>query len=160
MLPSLAEFSMSLLLEVMECILWLGKRKLQGSTFHFFCHQVRGPHFPITGLYYRSSSPIFTNCTATTSVWFGRLHQKLAVTGGMLLPVCLPRACPHMCLWHAVCQFWCWIRKGLAAATWMCSVCGISNLYLLSKAPHHRRILIKNQSEFLFKTCSLHLCSL
>lgn len=123
MLQSLAEFSMSLLLEIMECILWLEKRKPQGSTFHFFCHQVRGPHFPITGLYYRSSPPIFINCMATTSVWFGRLHQKLAVTGGMLLPVCLLRACPHMYLWHTVHQVWCWIGKGLATETWMCSIC-------------------------------------
>lgn len=140
MLPSLAEFTMSLLLGIVECILGLGKRKLQGSTFHFFCHQVRGPRFPDTGLYNCSSSPIFNNCMATTSVWFGRLHQELAGTGGTLLPVCLPGACPHMYLWHTICQVWCWIGKDLATVTWMCSFCGISNLYLLSKAPSHWQI--------------------
>lgn len=141
---------MSFLLEIMEYILELRKRKVLGSTFHFFFNQVRGPHFPGTGLYYCSSCPIFNNCMATTSVWFGRLQQKLAGTGGMLLPVCLPRACPHMYLWDTVCQVWCWIGKALLLQPGCAlSVCGISNLYLLSKAPNHWQILIKNQSEFL-----------
>lgn len=109
------------------------------------------------GLFYRSSSTVFNNCMAATSVWFGRLHQKLAVTGEVLLPVCLQRACPHMCLWHCICQVWCWIGKGLATLTWICSVClWHFKFYLLSKAPNHCQILIKNQSEFLSKTCSLH----
>lgn len=35
-----------------------------------------------TGLCYHSSFTVFNNCRASTSVWFGRLHQKLAVTVG------------------------------------------------------------------------------
>lgn len=141
---SLAEFTMCFLLEIMEYILELKKRKLLGSAFHFFFNQVRGPHFPDTGLYYCSSSPVFNNCMATTSVWFGRLQQKLAGTGGMLLPVCLPRACPHMYLWDTVCQVWCWVGKALLLQPGCVpSVCGISNLYLLSKAPNHWQILSK-----------------
>lgn len=123
----------------------VGEEEAAGDYISFFLPPRSS--FPDTWLYYHSSSPVFYNCTATTSVWFGRLHQKLAVTGGMLLPVCLLRACPHMYLWHIICQVWCWNGKGLATVTWMCSVC-LGHLKFVFKAKSLADLIKNNFNSF------------